>query len=235
MNCQTCVKSIKSTNGMKIIQKWTTFLFNTVIALELTSFSASAATISQLSSGTNNTIIDSDQNLVWLKLTESLDKSVQDIKSNPNPGFRLATNAEVKRLVSGIQNTAYDVYSFLDLFGSTQVIYGYYSYFKSWGLYPSNTFGFTNTTYFEYSPAEYYKYYYGSYGFFSSDFNFSESLHSSGYGVYQVKTNAQVQVPESSNVFGLGLLGLGLAVTKMKSLLLKRAKTPTDNPQEPDN
>jgi len=42
-------------------------------------------------------------------------------------------------------------------------------------------------------------------------------------------------VPEPSNVFGLGLLGLGLAATKMKGILSKKAKSPTDNPQEPDS
>ena len=42
-------------------------------------------------------------------------------------------------------------------------------------------------------------------------------------------------VPESSNIFGLGLLGLGLAATKIKGVLSKKAKSPTDNPQEPDS
>jgi len=42
-------------------------------------------------------------------------------------------------------------------------------------------------------------------------------------------------VPEASNVFGLGLLGLGLAAIKVKGILSKKAKSPTDNPQEPDN
>jgi hypothetical protein len=42
-------------------------------------------------------------------------------------------------------------------------------------------------------------------------------------------------VPEPSNILGLGLLGLGLAATKVKGVLSKKAKSPTDNPQEPDS
>jgi len=42
-------------------------------------------------------------------------------------------------------------------------------------------------------------------------------------------------VPESSNIFGLGLLGLGLAATKIKGVLSKKAKSPTDEAQEPDS
>jgi probable HAF family extracellular repeat protein len=42
-------------------------------------------------------------------------------------------------------------------------------------------------------------------------------------------------VPEPSNIFGLGLLGLGLAATKMKGALSKKAKSPIDNPQETDS
>ncbi|NCR90962.1 MAG: PEP-CTERM sorting domain-containing protein [Microcystis aeruginosa G11-01] len=42
-------------------------------------------------------------------------------------------------------------------------------------------------------------------------------------------------VPEPSNVFGLGLLGLGLAATKVKSVLSKKTKSPTDKLQEPDS
>jgi hypothetical protein len=42
-------------------------------------------------------------------------------------------------------------------------------------------------------------------------------------------------VPEPSNIFGLGLFGLGLAAIKMKGVLSKKTKTPTDNPQEPDS
>jgi hypothetical protein len=42
-------------------------------------------------------------------------------------------------------------------------------------------------------------------------------------------------VPEPSNILGLGLLGLGLAATKMKGVLSKKAKSPTDNHQEPDS
>jgi hypothetical protein len=47
--------------------------------------------------------------------------------------------------------------------------------------------------------------------------------------------SSPTSVPESSNVFGLGLFGLGLAATKMKGVLSKKAKSPTDNPQEPDS
>ena len=42
-------------------------------------------------------------------------------------------------------------------------------------------------------------------------------------------------VPEPSNIFGLSLLGLGLAAIKVKGILSKKAKSPTDNPQEPDS
>ena len=42
-------------------------------------------------------------------------------------------------------------------------------------------------------------------------------------------------VPEPSNIFGLGLLGLGLAATKVKGVLSKKAKSPTDSPQETDS
>jgi len=44
-----------------------------------------------------------------------------------------------------------------------------------------------------------------------------------------------LSIPEPSNILGLGLLGLGLAATKVKGVLSKKAKSPTDNPQEPDN
>jgi hypothetical protein len=42
-------------------------------------------------------------------------------------------------------------------------------------------------------------------------------------------------VPEPSNILGLGLLGLGLAATKVKGILSKKAKSPTDKLQEPDS
>ncbi|NCS22930.1 MAG: PEP-CTERM sorting domain-containing protein [Microcystis aeruginosa G11-06] len=42
-------------------------------------------------------------------------------------------------------------------------------------------------------------------------------------------------VPEPSNVFSLGLLGLGLAATKVKCVLSKKAKSPTDNSQTTDS
>ena len=52
-----------------------------------------------------------------------------------------------------------------------------------------------------------------------------------------IKSAAQPpkSVPEPSNIFGLGLLGLGLAATKMKGVLSKKAKSPTDNPQATDS
>ncbi|NCS37720.1 MAG: PEP-CTERM sorting domain-containing protein [Microcystis aeruginosa BS13-10] len=42
-------------------------------------------------------------------------------------------------------------------------------------------------------------------------------------------------VPEPSNIFSLGLVGLGLAATKVKSVLSKKTKSPTDKLQEPDS
>jgi hypothetical protein len=42
-------------------------------------------------------------------------------------------------------------------------------------------------------------------------------------------------VPEPSNMLGLSLLGLGLAATKVKGVLSKKAKSPTDNPQATDS
>ncbi len=42
-------------------------------------------------------------------------------------------------------------------------------------------------------------------------------------------------VPEPSNILGLSLLGLGLAATKMKGVLSKKAKSPTDNSQTTDS
>ncbi len=78
---------------------------------------AQAATIGQLSLGDNNTIIDSDQNLVWLRLTESVNKSIQEIAANPIDGYRIATGAEVERLFSGLVNN--DAPEFSELFGKT--------------------------------------------------------------------------------------------------------------------
>jgi hypothetical protein len=43
------------------------------------------------------------------------------------------------------------------------------------------------------------------------------------------------RVPESSNVLGLGLLGLGLAATKIKGILSKKAKSLTNEHQETDS
>ncbi|NCR14605.1 MAG: PEP-CTERM sorting domain-containing protein [Microcystis aeruginosa SX13-11] len=48
-------------------------------------------------------------------------------------------------------------------------------------------------------------------------------------------TQSSKTVPEPSNILGLGLIGLGLAATKMKGVLSKKAKSPTDDPQETDN
>jgi hypothetical protein len=42
-------------------------------------------------------------------------------------------------------------------------------------------------------------------------------------------------VPEPSNIFGLGLFGLGLAATKVKGVLSKKTKSPTDDSQETDS
>ncbi|NCR38113.1 MAG: PEP-CTERM sorting domain-containing protein [Microcystis aeruginosa S11-01] len=42
-------------------------------------------------------------------------------------------------------------------------------------------------------------------------------------------------VPEPSNIFSLGLVGLGLAATKVKCVLSKKAKSPTDNSQTTDS
>ena len=52
-----------------------------------------------------------------------------------------------------------------------------------------------------------------------------------------IKSVAQppLSVPEPSNILGLGLLGLGLAATKVKGILSKKAKSPTDKLQEPDS
>jgi hypothetical protein len=44
-----------------------------------------------------------------------------------------------------------------------------------------------------------------------------------------------VSVPEPSNILGLGLVGLGLAATKVKCVLSKKAKSPTDNSQTTDS
>jgi hypothetical protein len=49
------------------------------------------------------------------------------------------------------------------------------------------------------------------------------------------KITKPISVPEPSNIFGLELFGLVLAATKIKGILSKKAKSPTDNPQEPDS
>ncbi len=49
------------------------------------------------------------------------------------------------------------------------------------------------------------------------------------------KITKPISVPEPSNILGLGLLGLSLAATKVKGILSKKAKSPTDNPQESDS
>ncbi len=76
-----------------------------------------AATISQLSAGTNNTVNDAQSGLVWLKLNQSLNKSINNIKLNPNAGYRLATNAEVVRLFNGLVGS--NGLQFVSLFGDT--------------------------------------------------------------------------------------------------------------------
>ena len=59
------------------------------------------------------------------------------------------------------------------------------------------------------------------------------------YAELEIQTVSEPQppksIPEPSNIFGLGLFGLGLAATKVKSVLSKKTKSPTDNPQEPDS
>jgi hypothetical protein len=52
---------------------------------------------------------------------------------------------------------------------------------------------------------------------------------------FEIKSTSPKSVPEPSNVFGLGLLGLGLAATKVKGILSKKAKSPTDNSQTTDS
>ncbi|MEB3312495.1 MAG: PEP-CTERM sorting domain-containing protein [Snowella sp.] len=102
---------------LKSITLMTGFLISGVILTESLT-PAQAATIGQLSLGENNTVIDSDQNLVWLKLTESVNKSINDIIANPSrDGYRLATGAEVTRLFSGLVNN--DAARFSELFGKT--------------------------------------------------------------------------------------------------------------------
>jgi hypothetical protein len=84
-----------------------------------------AATIDELSPGPNNTVLDSDQNLKWLRLDQSLsvnvkvivNKSIEDIPSNIYHGFRLGTHTEVTRLVSNLKNS--DAEQFINLFGIT--------------------------------------------------------------------------------------------------------------------
>ncbi|MFM6405504.1 MAG: hypothetical protein ACKPGT_12925, partial [Microcystis sp.] len=62
----------------------------------------------------------------------------------------------------------------------------------------------------------------------------------SGNGLFsidnlEVVTKSSKSVPEPSNILVLGLLGLGLDATKVKGILSKKAKSPTDNPQETDS
>ncbi|NCR69053.1 MAG: PEP-CTERM sorting domain-containing protein [Microcystis aeruginosa LL11-07] len=49
------------------------------------------------------------------------------------------------------------------------------------------------------------------------------------------KSQPPKSVPEPSNILGLGLIGLGLAATKVKCVLSKKAKSPTDNSQTTDS
>ena len=93
-----------------------------------------AATIGQLSAGSNNTVIDSDQNLDWLQLNQSINKSVAEIAASPNSGFRLATNTEVKQLFNGLVNS--NAATFTQLFGKTLDL-GITSF--SLGLYPTDS------------------------------------------------------------------------------------------------
>ena len=70
----------------------------------------------------------------WLQLTQSINKSVEDIASNPTPGFRLATSAEVTQLFNGL--LASNAAEFAELFGKTLDL-GIFS--TSLGLYADNT------------------------------------------------------------------------------------------------
>jgi probable HAF family extracellular repeat protein len=53
--------------------------------------------------------------------------------------------------------------------------------------------------------------------------------------IARLDSPTQVTIPEPSNILGLGLLGLGLAATKVKCVLSKKAKSPTDNSQTTDS
>jgi hypothetical protein len=59
------------------------------------------------------------------------------------------------------------------------------------------------------------------------------------YAELEIQTVSEPQppksIPEPSNILGLGLVGLGLAATKVKSVLSKKTKSPTDKLQEPDS
>ena len=154
-----------------------------------------AATIGQLSSGSNNTVIDSDQVLVWLQLTQSINKSVEDIASNPNPGFRLATSTEVIQLFNGL--VASNAAKFAELFGKTFDI-GIAS--VSLGLYADQTKAYLAGSYSSVFPI--------FNGLVKPD-NFSVSSTTSlpFTGVYQVQTQP---VPEPLTIIGSGIaLGFG--------------------------
>ena len=154
-----------------------------------------AATIGQLSAGSNNTVIDSDQGLVWLKLTQSIGKSVQDIASNPNPGFRLATGEEVTQLFNGL--VASNAAKFAKLFGKTFDI-GIFS--TSLGLYADNTKAYLAGSYSSVLPI------------FNGilepgNLSVASTTSSPFTGVYQVQTQP---VPEPLTIIGSGIaLGFG--------------------------
>jgi hypothetical protein len=160
-------------------------------------FPVQAATIGQLSAASNNTVIDSDQGLVWLKLTQSIGKSVQDIASNPNPGFRLATSAEVTQLFNGL--VASNAAKFAKLFGKTFDI-GIFS--TSLGLYANNTKAYLAGSYSSVLPIPFLN------GILEpGNFSVSSTTSLPFAGVYQVQTQP---VPEPLTIIGSGIaLGFG--------------------------
>jgi len=168
-----------------------------VMGANITVSPVQAATIGQLSAASNNTLIDSDQGLVWLKLTQSIGKSVQDIASNPNPGFRLATSAEVTQLFNGL--VASNAAKFAKLFGKTFDI-GIFS--TSLGLYANNTKAYLAGSYSSVLPIPFLN------GILEpGNFSVSSTTSLPFAGVYQVQTQP---VPEPLTIIGSGIaLGFG--------------------------
>lgn len=170
-----------------------------------------AATIGQLSLGENNTVIDSDQNLAWLKLTESVNKSIQEVMANPTSGYRVATGTEVARLFSGLGNS--DALKFSELFGSTLNL-GFAS--LSLGLFsPDNS---PTTT----SLAGAYAFSFGGLGFNGlvepTNLGLPNNQVVPFAGVFQVR-NIQ-PVPEPITIIGSGI-ALGFGATLKQKLARK--------------